>query len=54
MLHGDERESVKHAKQGSSVSGKALKHLTLIHTHTTTILVQEFGAFDIEKYHLCL
>ena len=33
------------------------KHLTLTHTHythTTTIWVQEFGAFDIEKYHLCL
>ena len=33
------------------------KHLTLTHTHythTTTISVQEFGAFDIEKYHLCL
>ena len=33
------------------------KHLTLTHTHythTTTILVQEFRAFDIEKYHLCL
>ena len=54
MLHGDERESVK---QGSSASGKTIKHLTLTHTHythTTTISVQEFGAFDIEKYHLCL
>ena len=33
------------------------KHLTLTHTHythTTTISVQEFGAFDIETYHLCL
>ena len=57
MLHGDEHESVKHAKQGSSASGKTLKHLTLTHTHythTTIISVQEFGAFDIEKYHLCL
>ena len=57
MLHRDEHESVKHAKQGSSASGKTLKHLTLTHTHythTTTILVQEFRAFDIEKYHLCL
>jgi len=27
--------------------------LTHTHTHTITILVQEFGAFDIEKYHLC-
>ena len=56
-MHGDECESVKHAKQGSSASGKTLKHLTLTHTHythTTTILVQEFGAFDIDKYHLCL
>ena len=26
------------------------KHLTL--THTITIMVQEFRAFDIEKYHL--
>ena len=36
---------------------KSPKHLTLTHTHythTTTISVQEFGAFDIEKYHLCL
>ena len=44
-LHRDECESVKHMKQGSSASGKTLKHLTLTHTHythTTTI------------YHLCL
>jgi len=26
---------------------------SLTHTHTITISVQEFGAFDIEKYHLC-
>ena len=56
MLHRDEHESAKHAKQGSSASGKTLKHLTLTHslTHATTISVQEFRAFDIEKYHLCL
>ena len=36
---------------------KTLKQLTQTptpYTHTTTILVQEFGAFDIEKDHLCL
>ena len=57
VFHWDERESVKHVNQGSSASGKTLKHLPLTHTHythTTTISVQEFGAFEIEKYHMCL
>jgi len=30
-LHGDERESAQNTKQGSSASGKTLKHLTLTH-----------------------
>jgi len=30
-LHGDECESAQNAKQGSSASGKTLKHLTLTH-----------------------
>jgi hypothetical protein len=50
-LHRDECESAKHAKQESSASGKTLKHLTLTHTHYH-FSVQEFGAFDIKKYHL--
>jgi len=57
VLHRDEHESAQNAKEGSSALGKTLKHLTLTHqhthTHTITISVQEFGAFDIEKYHLC-
>ena len=56
VLHRDECESAQNAKQGSSALGKNPKtpntH-SLTHTHTITILVQEFGAFDIEKYHLC-
>ena len=36
-LHRDERESVQNTKQGSSASGKTLKHLTLTHYHTHTL-----------------
>ena len=55
-LHGDERESAQNTKQGSSALEKNPKTPNThspTHTHTITILVQEFGAFDIEKYHLC-